>query len=82
MLAEQLAGWHEKYPDVAVRRVLFKGHPAEAMLRFGDRAQHPSVLVVGSRGRGGFTGLLLGSTSQTVLSHATCPVIVVRHSSE
>ncbi|MGS0686374.1 universal stress protein [Nakamurella sp. GG22] len=82
MLAEQLAGWHEKYPDVAVRRVLFKGQPAEAMLRFGDRDQHPAMLVVGSRGRGGFTGLLLGSTSQTVLTHATCPVVVVRHSSD
>ena len=46
-------GRHEKYPDVAVRRVLFKGHPAEAMLRFGDREQHPSVLVVGSKGRAG-----------------------------
>jgi len=37
------------------------------------------MIVLGSRGRGGFTSLLLGSTSHQVLHHATCPVVVIRH---
>jgi nucleotide-binding universal stress UspA family protein len=75
LLAERLAGWQEKYPDVAVERAVVRQRPAPALL---ERAAGAQLLVVGSRGRGGFTGLLLGSTSQAVLHHAPCPVIVVR----
>lgn len=74
-LAERLAGWQEQYPDVHVTREVVRDRPARALLR---RAEHAQLVVVGSRGRGGFTGLLLGSTSQHLLHHAQSPVAVVR----
>lgn len=81
VLAEQLAGWREKYPDVAVNQVVVRGKPAEAMLQYAaglpEDAQ-PQLFVVGSRGRGGLTGLLLGSTSQRLICHSQWPVVVVR----
>jgi nucleotide-binding universal stress UspA family protein len=52
-----------------------KGHGAAKALL--DAASEADMLVVGSRGRGGFQGLLLGSVSQQVLNHAPCPVVVV-----
>jgi nucleotide-binding universal stress UspA family protein len=51
------------------------GHPARVLL---DAAADAVLLVVGSRGRGGFTGMLLGSVSQHVVARAPCPVVVVR----
>jgi nucleotide-binding universal stress UspA family protein len=74
LLAEQLAGWAEKHPDVAVTREAIPVHPARVLT---DAAEHASIVVVGSRGRGAFAGLLLGSVSQAVLHHAKCPVAVV-----
>ncbi len=75
VLAERLAGWTEKYPDVPVRRLVARDRPARALVEESGRAQ---LVVVGSRGRGGFRGLLLGSVSQALLHHAHCPVAVVR----
>jgi nucleotide-binding universal stress UspA family protein len=75
VLPESLAGYSEKYPDVPVQRLLVRGRAAGALIEASDRA---SLVVVGSRGRGGFAGLLLGSVSQALLHHATCPVAVVR----
>ncbi|NYI65903.1 universal stress protein [Spelaeicoccus albus] len=66
---------NEKYPSLDVEWELFEGSPAEMLIRASHTADQ---LVVGSRGRGGFAGLLLGSTSQAVLHHAKCPVMVVR----
>ncbi|KRD45291.1 hypothetical protein ASE38_15090 [Cellulomonas sp. Root930] len=74
VLSESLAGHAERYPDVQVRAIVRRGAPAYVVLTAADDAE---LLVVGSRGRGGFRGLLLGSVSQTVLHHATCPVMVV-----
>ncbi|WNV87467.1 universal stress protein [Umezawaea sp. Da 62-37] len=75
LLAERLAGWQEKYPDVHVERVLAEGHVAKRLADYSDTAR---LLVVGPLGRGGFAGLLLGSTSHALLHHAPCPVLVAR----
>lgn len=75
VLAERLAGWGEKYPDVAVRRVVEPERPGALLVRWSQDAQ---LVVVGSRGRGGFTGLLLGSVSQALMQHAGCPVAIAR----
>ena len=64
----------EGHPGVAVRRHALDGNAAQLMSEFSTAVD---LVVVGSRGRGGFSGLLLGSTSQGVLSHAACPVMVV-----
>ncbi|TWP48449.1 universal stress protein [Lentzea tibetensis] len=78
LLAERLAGWQEKYPDVRVSRVVVRDRPVRAMMRLAADAQ---LLVVGSRGHGGFTGMLLGSTSQALVHHAVCPLAIVRPTS-
>lgn len=75
VLGERLAGWAEKYPDVRVRRVVARDRPAHALLEEAAGAQ---LVVVGSRGRGGFAGLLLGSVSHAMLHRSPCPVAVVR----
>ncbi|GAA1024622.1 MULTISPECIES: universal stress protein [Amycolatopsis] len=75
LLAHRLDGWQEKYPDVEVRRKLVRDRPRQVLLDESERAQ---LMVVGSRGRGGFAGMQLGSTSQALIHHASCPVLVVR----
>jgi nucleotide-binding universal stress UspA family protein len=75
VLAERVAGWREKYPDVPVRRVILRTRPETALISQGANAQ---LLVVGSRGRGGFTGMILGSTSRRLINNAPCPLIVAR----
>lgn len=79
LLAERLAGWQEKYPDVAVRRVVARTHPVRCLL---DHVADAQLLVVGSRGRGGLTGMVLGSTSQALVYDARCPLLVARAPAE
>jgi nucleotide-binding universal stress UspA family protein len=71
---EVLARWQARYPDVRVERALPRDRPVRALMRYGAEAQ---LLVVGSHGRGGFDGMLLGSTSQALVSHAPCPLVIV-----
>lgn len=73
-LAEAVAGWAEKYPDVVLRTGVVRGYPASALV---EQSAAQEILVVGSRARHARTAALLGSVAQSVLHHATCPVAVI-----
>ncbi|WP_258081559.1 universal stress protein [Nocardia nova] len=75
MLAERLAPWRERYPDLPVTLRVVRDNPAKSLLEQSDSAQ---LVVVGSRGRGGFAGMLLGSTSAALVGSVECPIMVVR----
>ncbi len=66
------------YPDLVVETHVEEGPVARSLLRTAE-AVHASLLVVGARGHGEVTGLLIGSVSENVVTHAKCPVVVVRH---
>jgi nucleotide-binding universal stress UspA family protein len=74
VLAESMAGWAEKYPDVSIEAKVLRGHPVHCLVQ---EAAHARLLVVGSRGRGSVRSLVLGSVSHGVLHHAAGPVAVV-----
>jgi nucleotide-binding universal stress UspA family protein len=74
-LEADLAVWRQKYPDVDVECLAVDGHAAEVLVKASSAAQ---VVVVGTRGHGGFTGLLLGSVGLRLLHHSECPVIIAR----
>ncbi|MCZ4584341.1 universal stress protein [Rhodococcus opacus] len=73
VLAESLAGWVERYPDVVVREIVESGGAGEVLLRWCEDAQ---LLVVGSHGHGALGRAILGSTSQDMLHRARCPVMI------
>ena len=73
-LSEALAGWREKYPEVPVSAGVVEAHAVSGLVAESAGAH---LLVVGSRGRHALAGTLLGSVSQGVLHHATCPVAVL-----
>ncbi|MDR6864827.1 universal stress protein [Phycicoccus sp. 3266] len=76
---DAVARWSARYPGVTVREHVLNAHPVQALV---DHSKGAELLVVGTRGRGGFGGLVLGSVSQGVLHHAHCPVMVVRSQPE
>jgi nucleotide-binding universal stress UspA family protein len=63
-------------PGIEVEQKIAYGHAAQALI---DESKDADLLVVGSRGHGAFTGMLLGSVSTHCVTHAACPVTVVRH---
>ncbi|HJG43212.1 universal stress protein [Corynebacterium phoceense] len=79
LLTERLAEFQAEYPDVPVKKVIARDRPVRAL---ADAAAGAQLLVVGSHGRGGFKGMLLGSTSRALLQNAPCPMMVVRPDSE
>jgi nucleotide-binding universal stress UspA family protein len=75
LLHEALAGQQERYPGVKAEHRVVHGSARETLI---EASRFAGLVVVGARGRGGFTGLLLGSVSQALLHHAHSPVAVVR----
>ena len=75
VLDRSLAPWRAKFPEVVVRPVAERGRVRARLLDWSATAQ---LVVAGSRGRGGFRGMLLGSTTQALIHHADCPVLIAR----
>ncbi len=76
MLAENLAGLSEQYPDVEVTYSVERGKPDVVLLEQSANAQ---LVVVGSHGRGALASAVVGSTSQGLIHHAKCPVLICRN---
>ncbi len=73
--ADALAAVLGAEPSLRVEQEVLEGHPGQVLVTASEGAD---LLVVGSRGHGGFVGMLLGSVSQHVAAHAACSVLVVR----
>jgi nucleotide-binding universal stress UspA family protein len=77
VLTEAIADVAEAYEPVTIKTTVVQGNAAQSLL---DVSAGASLLVVGSRGHGGFVEALLGSVGQHCVHHATCPVVVIRDS--
>jgi len=75
VLDEAIAKVRSTYPEVEVRSTAIQGHPAPALI---EASRGADLLVLGSRGHGEFVGMLLGSVSEHCVTHAHCPVLVLR----
>jgi nucleotide-binding universal stress UspA family protein len=74
-VAEELAGWAERHPDIAISRIFEHAHPVGALV---EHSADSDLLVVGTRGGGGIHGLALGSVARAVVAGSVCPVMLVR----
>jgi nucleotide-binding universal stress UspA family protein len=74
LMEDEVAAALLHHHGVTAERILLNDLPARALL---EQSKDADLLVVGSRGRGGFSGLLLGSVGQHVAHHAPCPVVIV-----
>ncbi|MBS3941421.1 MAG: universal stress protein [Actinobacteria bacterium] len=79
LLAEMVGELDQRLHTRVEQRVIVSPRPARALL---EHAAGADLLVLGSRGHGGFAGLLLGSVSNQCVHHATCPVVVVPEGKE
>ncbi|PBC40071.1 universal stress protein [Rhodococcus sp. ACS1] len=75
LMAENLAGWREKFPDLQLTTIIEQANPAELILEYARDAQ---LVVVGSHGHNRLAGALMGSTSQNLLHHVACPLMICR----
>jgi nucleotide-binding universal stress UspA family protein len=75
LLQKLVADLEERNPPVDVRTAIEEGNPAEVLI---ERSKEADLMVLGSRGHGGFAGMLLGSVSQHLVAHGQCPIVVVR----
>jgi nucleotide-binding universal stress UspA family protein len=73
-LVESVAAVAGADPAVKINLIVLEGDPAETLCALSNEAD---LLVVGSRGHGGFTGLVLGSVSEKCAHHSRCPVVIV-----
>ncbi|RZL82452.1 MAG: universal stress protein [Rhodococcus sp. (in: high G+C Gram-positive bacteria)] len=75
VLADSLAGWGERFPHVVMRQTLVRDRPVRHLLELAGEAR---MIVLGCRGRGGFAGMTLGSTSAALLHTTPCPLLIAR----
>ncbi|WP_405136239.1 universal stress protein [Nocardia sp. NBC_01388] len=77
LLAANLAGYGERYPDVVVHRAVVEGYAVDHLI---ERAANAQLMVLGSHGRNALSAMIIGSTSQAVLDEISCPTIIARPS--
>ena len=78
ILDDAAARLRERHPSLAVETRPVEGPPAQVLV---DASETAALLVVGCRGHGQLTGMIIGSVSERCVAHAHCPVLVYRHQS-
>jgi nucleotide-binding universal stress UspA family protein len=77
VLEDSIRPARQSHPEIIIRPIVVQSHPAPALV---EASRGADLVVVGSRGHGEFTGMLLGSVSEHCASNAHCPVLVLRQS--